>query len=77
MWAISTKFHPAHDLIVIPDVSVVPLDPSSSPPGITHKMVIDATTPVAPEVRGHYSQPMDRPPGTDAWHKRLMEMING
>jgi UbiD family decarboxylase len=33
MWALSTKFHPAHDLIVIPDASVLPLDPGSSPPG--------------------------------------------
>jgi len=77
MWAVSTKFHPAHDLIVLPDLSVVPLDPGSSPAGITHKMIIDATTPVAPDVRGHYSQPLDRPLGTDAWRAKLMEMING
>ena len=77
MWAISTKFHPAHDLIVVPDASVVPLDPSSNPPGITHKMIIDATTPVAPDVRGHYSQPLDRPADTDAWREKLKEMIHG
>jgi hypothetical protein len=29
MWALSTKFHPAHDLIVIPDASVLPLDPGN------------------------------------------------
>jgi UbiD family decarboxylase len=77
MWAVSTKFHPAHDLIVLPDLSVVPLDPGSSPPGITHKMIIDATTPVAPESRGHYSQPLDRPAGTDIWRARLEEMLHG
>lgn len=77
MWAISTKFHPAHDLIVIPDASVVPLDPGSNPPGITHKMIMDATTPVAPDVRGHYSQPLDRPAETDAWREKLKEMIHG
>lgn len=76
MWALSTKFHPAHDLIVLPDMSVVSLDPASSPPGITHKMILDATTPVAPDVRGHYSQPLDAPPGVDAWIKRLKEMQN-
>jgi 4-hydroxybenzoate decarboxylase len=77
MWAVSTKFHPAHDLIVVPDLSVVPLDPGSSPPGITHKMIIDATTPIAPESRGHYSQPLDTPAGTDAWRTKLTEMIHG
>ncbi len=76
MWALSTKFHPAHDLVVIPDLSVVPLDPSSSPPGITHKMIMDATTPVAPDVRGHYSQPLDQPPGVAEWITRLMELQN-
>ena len=77
MWAVSTKFHPAHDLIVVPDLSVVPLDPGSSPSGITHKIVIDATTPMAPESRGHYSQPLDTPVGTDHWRAKLMEMIHG
>ena len=77
MWAVSTKFHPAHDLIVVPDLSVVPLDPGSSPPGITHKMIIDATTPVAPESRGHYAQPLDTPATTDEWRARLQEMIHG
>ena len=77
MWAISTKFHPAHDLIIVPDASVVPLDPGSSPPGITHKMIMDATTPVAPDIRGHYATPLDRPAKTDAWFDKLMGMING
>jgi UbiD family decarboxylase len=76
MWAMSTKFHPADDLIVLPNLSVVPLDPGSTPPGITHKMVIDATTPVAPDVRGHYSQPLDRPQDTGLWRQKLMEMLN-
>jgi UbiD family decarboxylase len=74
MWALSTKFHPAHDLIVIPDASVLPLDPGSSPPGITHKIIMDATTPISPEVRGHYSQPVERPADVDAWLTKLMEM---
>jgi UbiD family decarboxylase len=77
MWALSTKFHPAHDLIIIPDVSAVPLDPGASPPGITHKMIIDATTPVPPDVRGNYDTPLDRPVQTDAWREKLMAMLRG
>jgi len=77
MWAISTKMHPAHDLVTIPGLSVLPLDPGSDPVGITHKLVIDATTPVAPETRGHYDQPLDSPMGTKDWEKRLQEMLHG
>ena len=68
---------PAHDLVTIPGLSVLPLDPGSEPVGITHKVVIDATTPVAPETRGHYDQPLDSPMGTNDWEKKLQEMING
>ena len=77
MWALSTKMHPAHDLVTIPGLSVLPLDPGSEPVGITHKLVIDATTPVAPETRGHYDQPLDSPMGTKDWERKLQEMLNG
>jgi vanillate/4-hydroxybenzoate decarboxylase subunit C len=76
MWALSTKMHPGHDLVVVPDLSVLPLDPGSSPVGITHKIIIDATTPILPETRGHYDQPLDTPMGTEEWEKKLKEMLN-
>lgn len=58
MWALSTKVNPASDLVNLPNMSVVELDPGSQPSGISNKLVIDATTPVAPDVRGHYGQPV-------------------
>jgi vanillate/4-hydroxybenzoate decarboxylase subunit C len=76
MWAISTKMHPKHDAIIIPDLSVLPLDPGSNPAGITHKMILDATTPVAPDIRGHYSQPLDEPIDTEKWEKILFDLLN-
>ena len=76
MWALSTKMHPQHDAIIIPDLSVMPLDPGSEPTGITSKMILDATTPVAPETRGHYSQPLDAPLDVAKWEKILTEMMN-
>jgi UbiD family decarboxylase len=59
MWALSVRFHPLHDIVTVPNASVLALDPSSDPAGITHKVVLDATVPIAPETRGHYSQPVD------------------
>ena len=75
MWAMSVKFHPAHDIVTVPNASVLPLDPSSEPPGITHKVVFDATTPIAPEDRGHYSQTVGAPAGTAAWERTIKEML--
>ncbi|CAI6228466.1 phenolic acid decarboxylase BsdC [Bacillus subtilis] len=76
MWALSTKMHPKHDAVIIPDLSVLPLDPGSNLSGITHKMILDATTPVAPETRGHYSQPLDSPLTTKEWEQKLMDLMN-
>jgi vanillate/4-hydroxybenzoate decarboxylase subunit C len=75
MWALSVKFHPQHDIVTVPNASVLPLDPSSDPAGITHKTVLDATTPIAPETRGHYSQTVDAPAETATWETIIKEMI--
>ncbi|WIB76973.1 non-oxidative hydroxyarylic acid decarboxylases subunit C [Curtobacterium sp. MCPF17_002] len=75
MWALSTKVNPAGDLVQLPNMSVVALDPSSSPSGITDKLIIDATTPVAPDARGHFSQPARDLPETADWITRLTTMI--
>jgi len=71
MWALSTKVNPAGDLVTLPNFPVVGLDPGAQPAGITDKLVIDATTPVAPDQRGHYTQPVADLPETPDWVARL------
>jgi 4-hydroxybenzoate decarboxylase len=39
------------------------------------KMILDATTPIAPDVRGDYGEELDTPHGTDAWRDRLGKLI--
>jgi hypothetical protein len=39
-------------------------------------MILDATTPKAPETRGHYSQPLDEPLTTKEWEKKLQDMLS-
>ena len=75
MWALSSKVNPAGDLVQLPNMSVLELDPGSSPAGITDKLIIDATTPVAPDTRGHYSQPVQDLPETKAWAEKLTAML--
>ncbi|MEU6577182.1 non-oxidative hydroxyarylic acid decarboxylases subunit C [Streptomyces sp. NPDC046805] len=54
MWAQSAKVDPREDVVIIPHLSVVPLAPASES-GMISKMIIDATTPVAPDVRGNFA----------------------
>lgn len=75
MWALSTKVNPAGDLVILPNMSILPLDPGSIPEGITHKLIIDATTPVPPDARGNYGQQLDSPVGTDKWREKLSKML--
>ncbi|MFZ2576573.1 MAG: non-oxidative hydroxyarylic acid decarboxylases subunit C [Lactococcus hircilactis] len=50
MWAITTRVRPDKDVFKIPFAPGMPLDPSSEPAGMHTKLVIDATTPVAPDI---------------------------
>ncbi|MEV5148101.1 non-oxidative hydroxyarylic acid decarboxylases subunit C [Streptomyces sp. NPDC052727] len=75
MWALSTKVNPAGDIVNLPNLSVMELDPGSQPAGITNKLIIDATTPVAPDDRGHFSTPVKDLPETKEWIGRLQRLI--
>ncbi|QDD87530.1 non-oxidative hydroxyarylic acid decarboxylases subunit C [Pseudomonas oryzihabitans] len=76
MWALSSKVNPSGDLVQLPNMSVLELDPGSSPAGITDKLIIDATTPVAPDLRGHYSQPVRDLPETKEWIEKLSGLLS-
>ncbi|MHB6904912.1 non-oxidative hydroxyarylic acid decarboxylases subunit C [Streptomyces sp. CB02959] len=75
MWAMSAKVNPKDDVVVIPNLSVLELAPAAQPAGITSKMIIDATTPVSPDVRGNFSTPAKDLPETAQWAARLQSMI--
>ena len=75
MWALSTKVNPAGDVTILPNLCIDLLDPASEPPGISHRMIIDATTPVPPDRRGSFGQELDSPQQTDEWRKKLGAMV--
>ncbi|WNJ97937.1 non-oxidative hydroxyarylic acid decarboxylases subunit C [Vibrio ruber] len=76
MWAMSSKVNPAGDLVQLNNMSVLELDPGSSPSGITDKLIIDATTPVAPDNRGNYGMPVKDLPETKEWVTKLTRMLH-
>lgn len=50
IWSLSTRMRADKDVIVIPYTPGMPLDPTSEPPGMGNKLIIDATKPTAPDV---------------------------
>jgi hypothetical protein len=38
-------------------------------------MIVDATTPIAPDIRGDYGQELDNPQDTEVWHDKLVTLI--
>ena len=56
----------AGDVVIIPNLAENLLDPAGEPNGMAHKMIIDATTPKAPDRRGDYGEVLDTPEQTDA-----------
>jgi len=75
MWAMSVKVNPAGDVMMLPNLSVNLLDPAGDPTGVIQKMIIDATTPIAPDIRGDFGEELDTPQTTDAWQAKLTTLI--
>jgi vanillate/4-hydroxybenzoate decarboxylase subunit C len=73
MWALSTRVRADKDVSIIANTPGMPLDPTSEPEGMACKMIIDATTPVAPDRMRDVTMIAD-PPGSGAAMERLMEI---
>jgi vanillate/4-hydroxybenzoate decarboxylase subunit C len=67
MWAITVRFRPERDLVIIPNAPGSTLDPTSSIRGITTKVIIDATKPAPPDVGLADGVQVDVPPETAHW----------
>ena len=74
-WALSTNMNPKNDVVVIPNLSGIGLDPASEPAGVTHKLIIDATRPVLPETHGRYGRPIFWPETTNEWEGKLKALM--
>ena len=58
---------PSKDVAIIPNCAGMPLDPSSVPAGMHDKLIIDATTPVAPEPNPRSVELLKPSPATPKW----------
>jgi UbiD family decarboxylase len=76
MWALTTRVKPSKDVVVIPNCAGMPLDPSSYPAGMHDKLIIDATTPVAPEPNPRAVELLKPSPATAKWEEIIKKMMN-
>ena len=75
MWALSTRTR-ANDIIVVPNMPMVIIDPAAEVPGKGHRLIIDATSFMPPDNIGADARIVTPPVGEhiDALAKRLAEL---
>ncbi|MGH7906369.1 MAG: hypothetical protein ACREP6_07050 [Candidatus Binataceae bacterium] len=78
MWAISVRTR-ASDIMVLPNMAMIPIDPSAEVAGKGHHLIIDATTFLPPDPVGPDIKLVRRPAGEeiDRLMKRIHEMQEG
>ena len=74
MWALTTRVRPDKDVVLIPNAPGMPLDPSSEPAGMHTKLIIDDTTPVAPD-KARETELLEVPEKTDFWSDYLKNAL--
>jgi 4-hydroxybenzoate decarboxylase len=73
MWAITVRFRPERDLVLIPNAPGSTVDPAHLVRGITTKMIIDATRPVFPDIPLADASIVDVPPETPFWMEEILK----
>ena len=69
MWALSTRVRADKDITIVTNTPGMPLDPCSEPAGMGCKLIIDATTPVAPDSMRDITMIADPPTCAEALEK--------
>ncbi|BCJ88385.1 UbiD family decarboxylase [Effusibacillus dendaii] len=72
MWALSTRTR-ANDIMVLPNMPLVPVDPSAEVSGKGHRLIIDATSFAPPDTTGHDARIVSPPSGPEI--DRLVKQI--
>ena len=74
MWALVTRFRPDRDLVLIPNAPGSTLDPTGYPRGLVTRMIMDATTPVPPDIPLQDLSLITPPEEASGWIERLRLM---
>jgi UbiD family decarboxylase len=75
MWALTTRVNPDQDVNILKNMPGMLLDPSSVPPGMHSKLIIDATTPMPPQEVVRETALLEVPKNTERWEVKLRDII--
>ena len=75
MWALTTRFRPDRDLILIPNAPGSTLDPTGLPRGLVTRMILDATNPVPPDLPLEGLSLLTPPKEAPKWAEWLSLMV--
>lgn len=76
MWSLTTRVKPDKDVSIIENCPGMPLDPTTNPPGMTSKLIIDATTPKAPEPNPREVELLVAPEATGKWEEIIKKLVS-
>jgi 4-hydroxybenzoate decarboxylase len=71
MWALVTRFRADRDLVLIPNAPGSTLDPTGYPRGLVTRMILDATTPVPPDIPLQDLSLVTPPEQASEWIERI------
>lgn len=77
LWAITVRFRPERDLVVIPNAPGSTVDPAHLVRGLATKVIIDATKPAFPDVPMSESSVVEIPPEVPLWMEKILKKMKG
>jgi 4-hydroxybenzoate decarboxylase len=77
MWALLTRFRADKDLVLIPNAPGSPLDPTGNPRGLVTRMMMDATSPIPPDIPLQDFSLVAPPEEASQWREKLRLMRRG
>jgi UbiD family decarboxylase len=76
IWAMTVRFRPERDLVIIPNAPGSTVDPAHLIRGLATKVIIDATNPVFPDIPLSDASIIETPPDTPLWTERILKKMN-
>ncbi len=77
IWAMTVRFRPERDLVIIPNAPGSTLDPAHLVRGITTKVIIDATQPIFPDIPLADASIVEMPRETAFWMEEIVKKMKG
>jgi vanillate/4-hydroxybenzoate decarboxylase subunit C len=77
LWAITVRFRPERDLVVIPNAPGSTVDPAHLVRGLATKVIIDATKPAFPDVPMSEASVVEIPPEVPLWMEKILKKMKG